>query len=182
MAPKEVMSQTDLHAWFSSYGNVQDVKLLQCRVDSLSGQRIARGIVKMANVHQATYAIEQLNGHTPPGHDTRPLVVKFAYHKIAKNKPDTFLSNSQQATKRRGCPRPSPRHQKALGWLLVATLYWWLRRGRMTSHIEKAFGRFVMFVVLLRGSTTLWLGHNLSGVTTIERGSHGRGSQCLVRA
>ena len=76
----------------------------------------------------------------------------------------------------------SPHHRKALGWLLVATLYWWLRRGRMTSHVERAFGRCVMFVALLRGSIALWLGHNLSGVTTIKRGSHGRGSQCLVRA
>ena len=30
----------------------------------------------------------------------------LAFHKIAKNKPDTFLSNSQQATNRRGYPRP----------------------------------------------------------------------------
>ena len=177
--PKEVMAQSDLEVWFSSCGDVQEIKVLK------SKEHQARGITKMASVHQATYAMEQLNGHTPPGqpgHDTRPLVVKFAYHNIAKNKPDTFLSNSQQATKRRGCPRPSPRHQKALGWLLVATLYWWLRRGRMTSHIEKIFGRFIMFVVLLRGFATLWLGHNMSGVTAIERGSHGRGNRGLVRA
>ena len=97
--PKEVMAQSDLEVWFSSCGDVQEIKVLKCK------EHQARGIIKMASVHQATYAMEQLNGHTPPGHDTRPLVVKFAYHKIAKNKPDTFLSNSQQATLRRGCQR-----------------------------------------------------------------------------
>ena len=97
--PKEVMAQSDLEAWFSSCGDVQEMKVLKCK------EHQARGIIKMASVHQATYAMKQLNGHPPPGqpgHDARPLVVKFAYHKIAKNKPDTFLSNSQQATKWEG--------------------------------------------------------------------------------
>ena len=77
---------------------------------------------------------------------------------------------------------PSPHHRKALGWFLVATLYWLLRRRRMESHMEKIFGRFVMFMVLLRGFATLWLCHNLSGATAIKRGSHGRGNRGLVRA
>ena len=97
--PKEVMAQSDLEAWFSSCGDVQEIKVLK------SKEHQARGIIKMASVHQATYAMEQLNGHTPPGqpgHDARPLVVKFAYYNSATNKPDTFLSNSQQATKWEG--------------------------------------------------------------------------------
>ena len=55
--------------------------------------------------------MEQLNGHTPPGQPGHELVVKFAYHKIAKNKPDTFLSNTQRATQRRG-GRPRPRRPR----------------------------------------------------------------------
>ena len=109
--PKEVMAQSDLQAWFSSCGEVQEIKVLKCKEDQ------ARVIIKMASVHQAKCAMEKLNGHTPPGqpgHDARPLVVKFAYYNSATNKPDTFLSNSQQATLRRGCP-PSPPHRKLLG-------------------------------------------------------------------
>ena len=75
--PKEVMAQIDLEAWFSSCGDVQEIKVLK------SKEHQARGIINMASVHQATYAMEQLNGHTPPGHGTRPVVVKFAYHQIA---------------------------------------------------------------------------------------------------
>ena len=66
--PKEVMAQIDLEAWFSSCGDVQEIKVLK------SKEHQARGIINMASVHQATYAMEQLNGHTPPrqpGHDAR---------------------------------------------------------------------------------------------------------------
>ena len=69
--PKEVMAQIDLEAWFSSCGDVQEMKVLKCK------EHQARGIIKMASVHQATYAMKQLNGHTPPGQpgdDTRGQV------------------------------------------------------------------------------------------------------------
>ena len=39
-------------------------------------------------------------------------VLLLAYHKVSKGKPDTFLSNSQLATARRGRPRPRRRRQR----------------------------------------------------------------------
>ena len=66
--PKEVMARSDLEAWFSSCGDVQEMKVLNCK------EHQARVIIKMASVHQAKCAMEKLNGHTPPGqpgHDAR---------------------------------------------------------------------------------------------------------------
>ena len=42
---------------------------------------------------------------SPPDRELRAQLL-LAFHKIVKNKADAFLSNSQQATKRRGFPRP----------------------------------------------------------------------------
>jgi len=43
--------------------------------------------------------------------EVRALLL-LAYHKVSKGKPDTFLSNSQKATARRGRPRPRRRKQR----------------------------------------------------------------------
>ena len=75
---------------------VRDVVVVRCRSRAEPGDRGA-----------FLEAAEEAFGR-PLDRELRAVLL-LAYHKFAKNRPDTFLSNSQLATARRGRPRPRRR-------------------------------------------------------------------------
>ena len=79
---------------------VRDVIVIRCRSRAEPGDRGA-----------FLEAAEEAFGR-PLDRELRAVLL-LAYHKVAKNRRDTFLSNSQLATARRG--RPRPRRQRAAG-------------------------------------------------------------------
>ena len=78
---------------------VRDVVVVRCRSRAEPGDRGA-----------FLEAAEEAFGR-PLDRELRAVLL-LAYHKFAKNRPDSFLSNSQLATARRGRPRPR-RQRKA---------------------------------------------------------------------
>ena len=79
---------------------VRDVVVMRCRLQAAPGDRGA-----------FLEAAEEAFGR-PLDRELRAVLL-LAYHKVAKGKIDTFPSNSQLATARRG--RPKPRRQRAAG-------------------------------------------------------------------
>ena len=78
---------------------MRDVVVLRCRSQAEPGDRGA-----------FLEAAEEVFGQ-PLGRELQAVLL-LAYHKVSKGKPDTFLSNSQLATARRGHPRPRRRRQR----------------------------------------------------------------------
>ena len=78
---------------------VRDAFVVRCRSQAVPGDRAS--FLETA---------EEAFGR-PLDRDARATLLQ-AYHKVSKGKPDTFPSNSQLATARRGRPRPRRRKQR----------------------------------------------------------------------
>ena len=72
---------------------VRDVVVLRCRSRALPGDR------------PSFLAAAEVAFGNPLGRELKAVML-LAYHKHAKNKRDTFISNNQLSTARRGRPRP----------------------------------------------------------------------------
>ena len=77
---------------------VRDAFVVRCRSQAVRGDRAS-----FLNVAWEAFG-------QPPDSDWQPRIPKLlgSYHKTSKGKPDTFLSNNQLATRRRG-GKPRPR-------------------------------------------------------------------------
>lgn len=72
-----------LKAQFINYGNIVQVRIL---VDHFSGQSKGVGFVLFEKREYAEHALQEMNGHTPPG-GSQPFAIKFADDNAKKVRP-----------------------------------------------------------------------------------------------